>query len=189
MRRSGFSLLEMIIALSISLLAVIAMLDLTTMLLTAQISGQHGLGAQGDALLVLKSLQADIRPATHIESPSPLGIADSLSGCVNDDPQKGAGAAGILVAGQTNWSFYYCVSGGTMYRYVSSGPSALCPMAPPACGTSGALTLSAQIAHSAGHGAFFSRQGGGNTIGIDYQTGSSSPQSVDTSIAFLESSP
>ncbi len=188
MRSNGFTLAELIVAFGLFSLVLLGMMHLITMLLTAQINRSHGLGAQGDASLVLKSLQIDLRQATQVSTPPASQAMDTLSGCVNYDPAKGAGAAGVLSPGQPNWSFYYCVdSSSALYRYSAAGPLAPCPlMAPPVCGVGGPMILVKNFAHSPGQAAYFIRSATGNDVAIHYQTGAPVKQIIDTAITVLE---
>ena len=79
-RSRGFSLIELIVALSLASLVFVAITSLFTPMIRTQVQASNGLRSQGEALLSLKSLNRDIARASEIYLPAASWAGDTLSG-------------------------------------------------------------------------------------------------------------
>lgn len=181
----GFTIIEMVIALSLGTMVLVAVNSLYMPLMRTQFDAYRRGGAQAEALIAHKSLRLSISQATEIYLPAPSAGGDLLSGCSNFDSAKGAGVQGLLDPDGPSRSFYFCVEGGILYEYWAE---ASCPMFYPPCGgaTAGYRALARRISHAPGFPAYFVRPAAApNVVELHYQAeGRGVSQIVATAVAY-----
>lgn len=179
--RAGFTLIEMVMALSLSAVALVGVMTLFLPIVSSQAEGYRRVATQSDAFLAHKSLNQSISQASEVYSPAPGSEGDVLSGCSNFDSAKG----GPIDAASLNASFYYCVAGGVFYSYAAA-PGACPPPEPRRCGEGSPTVLANGVSHAAGHGAYFVRPAGNlDLIEVHFQTSSKGvTQPVNTAMAY-----
>jgi prepilin-type N-terminal cleavage/methylation domain-containing protein len=134
----GFSLIELLIALSISLFVLVGIVSLNTSMVRFHFEGIRRGEVTGMTLYGLSQLHRKLENASHLQFPnstSPSG--NILSGCVNwSAALSRITGTGKIDAGASVESFYYCVdSANSLMLYRSS----VCPPVPPAsCGSASA---------------------------------------------------
>jgi len=151
-KEDGFSMLELIISLSLSTIVLIGVISMATQV----VRNEYGAIKSGEvSALTLNGLDAmnrELEKATYIEPASPSAGGGSLiSGCLNYSSVLNgmagldSGSGKIDASNPKKMGFIYCVrSSGTPGRFDSLirhpqvgtyDPS--CPMAHPACGAAG----------------------------------------------------
>lgn len=185
MKRGGFTLIELIVALSLSWLCVAALIALFMPMLQRQARAVRGLAAHGDAVMAYKGFLGQVAAASEVfEPPAPGAFAtssDVLSGCAN----YSSALPGRLDASAPASSFLACVEDGTLYLRTAAGGA--CPaVSPLPCAGAGTVPLARNIRHAPGFSSYFSRpRGTKNVVEVRYEVryGDQS-QIVEQTIAF-----
>jgi len=158
--RAGFTIMELIIALSVASLAVMASIAAMGPVIQTQVALYRNQRAQAEALVALKAVQAELLQSTELYAPAAGAAADSVSGCAN----YSAALGGPLDAAKPVRAYQICLSGSTLYRYAS----AACPMAAAACGTGKPEFLATNIFHQTGQPFVFTRSVQKNLVQARY---------------------
>lgn len=191
---AGFTLLELIVALSLSVFVLIGVISIATSMISYQLdAARHG-SAEGMALVAETSLARDIRDATYIAQPL-SGTGNTLAGCTNwsnviggadkrlNPGYSGSTANGDECTGGNNvMSFYYCASASNqLVRYVSCGTSCS-PPAPGSCGGgAGGANMTVIVPSYPGFyhmdtlNYFFERADDSDGVGLHYIVGVGTP--------------
>jgi len=136
--KGGFTLVELIIAMSLSLLVILALTKLTTMAVHNHTRGVRSAASQLEAALLFKAIEHDLASATHLVTPAEADTFGSrLEVCSN--AMRGATAADAPVpidAGKPVHFSAFCQSGNNLYYHALAG----CP-AVYSCGTNPTMTF------------------------------------------------
>ncbi len=136
----GFTLLELIIALSLSLFVLVAVIAVVTAVIRYQFEGLRKGQVTGLTLYSLARMHRELENATHLDLPSTASPAGSvLSGCSNWSANMNP-LPNQIDSSQPVEAFYYCVdSNNSLLRYSGTG---ICPYSPqPApCGSGSGFT-------------------------------------------------
>jgi len=136
--KAGFTLIELIIAMCLSLLVILALIKLTTMAVHNHTRGVKSAASQLDAILIFKTIEHDLAGATHLITPaetgSPGGRLETCSNAMRGATAVDAPAA--IDAGKPVRFSAFCQSGNNLYYHVLDG----CP-AVYACGTDPHMTF------------------------------------------------
>ncbi|MHB2025276.1 MAG: PilW family protein [Elusimicrobiota bacterium] len=146
MRKSGFSLIEMIIAVFLSLMVLLGIISVSTAIIREHFEGMQKGKLSGETILSLDQMDKEIENADSLGSVT----GTAVSGCANwSNIALGPASGGPLNSAQPVESFYYCAAAMpgtnpqsyTLWRYscVSAGPPYMppyhCPFpAPSPCG-------------------------------------------------------
>ena len=150
MSEKGFTMIELVIVTALASVIMAGTAMLLMPMMRAQIDGAAARAAQANALFALRGLRADLVQTTFLARPAAGSAGDILSGCTNFDA-----ARGVIDAASPAQSFYYCETGGRLFRY-SQPANWGCPMPPPrACGEGQPMTLTAGLSHL--NGSYFTR--------------------------------
>ncbi len=140
----GFTLVEMIIALALSMVVLIAIVTVSTNMIRMQFQDIRSGNVNNFTWIALDRMNRELENATHLESPGP-GVADTsnvMSGCVNWSNRANPNGGAIDTVSPSPYSdvtaFYYCVCTGSegngcsqdsLYRYalVTPAGSPTCP--------------------------------------------------------------
>lgn len=171
-RDAGFSLLELIISLSLSTIVLIGVIILATQLLRNEAQTLKSGQVSAQTMASLSQMNRELEQATYL-APGLPGTAGSniISGCINYSSTLGASSSccasqpcvattvgyGQIDCSRTVQSFYYCVAAGSgvqgnldsLLRYpafgnISAGVSDKCPYNG---GTAPACTLADATSH------------------------------------------
>ena len=136
--KAGFTLVELIIAMSLSMLVILALTKLTTMAVHNHTRGVRSAASQLEAALLFKTIEHDLAGATYLVTPAAADTSGSrLEVCSN--AMRGATAAEAPVpidAGKPVRFSAFCQSGNNLYYHTLAG----CP-AVYSCGTDPAMTF------------------------------------------------
>lgn len=172
--RGGFTLAELLIALTLGSLLIMAMSAMFLPVTGAQVDLFRSARVQGEALLAAKAIQLDLEQSSMVSVPAAGAPGDELAGCVNFDPAAG----GALDSTRPVAGFRYCLIDGALRR----GETGSCPPAAFVCG--GASPVVASNIGRDGPNPLFTRRLG-NVVGVRYAaTLSGQTQTVDTSVQF-----
>ena len=162
-KRPGFSLVELVVALTLSSFVLVGIVGVASQMVRFQIETSNTGTVTGWTLLTLNQMNRELQDASVLNSVS----ATSLSGCgdfskVNNQPLDGVNA--------NITAFYYCVAavGGftSLLRYGASGA---CPYAP-TCGSSG-YSLVAQNVSQIGATPYFQRDDTVGGVSLNFNVG------------------
>ncbi|MEK7859198.1 MAG: prepilin-type N-terminal cleavage/methylation domain-containing protein [Elusimicrobiota bacterium] len=144
--RAGFTIIELVISMSISSLVLIGVIGVASQMVRFQMEGSRKGGVTGWTLISLSKMNMELENATSLYCPGTGashtctgGLSTAyLSGCTNYSRDLGS----RIDAASNNTSFYYCVAAAgtpatmSLLRYELTGAGVACPMpAPAACGT------------------------------------------------------
>jgi type II secretory pathway pseudopilin PulG len=161
----GFTLLELIVALSLSVFVLVGIISIATTMISYQLDSVRKGNTEGSSITALTAIQRDIRAATYLQCPGgnagcvpASNTGDKLSGCTNwsaqisgadkrIDPNYANVASVDECTGANNvMSFLYCTPNSStdprLIRYVKCGTTCSIP-APASCGAAaGGATMS-----------------------------------------------
>lgn len=122
--RSGFSLVEVIIAGGLSTFLFIALLSLQKTVLLAQQKDRRIRKLSSDSLYAIELIKSTMRRASVLVEPCINGSSDRLFGYVNVNPLD---LSGRLVQVEPQEYFLYCFdqSSGAVYKYTGGYPPTL----------------------------------------------------------------
>jgi len=172
---AGFTLMELLIAMSLSTLVIAAVVAFATSMIRTQFQEIRRGEVSGATILSLDQLRTDLENATYLQFPSAAAVSNVLSGCANYS--MALNTPGPLLAGAPVTSFYYCVdaTSHTLWRYQASG---ICPYAPaPApcgAGSATAIVYGAFYPSLANPGFFFKRTADTSGVELFYSIGNPS---------------
>jgi type II secretory pathway pseudopilin PulG len=149
--RPGFTLLELIIALSVSVFVLVGIIAVTTSMVRYQFDASLRGSVTSGSLYSLQRMQKEIEETTYIAIPTANnGTSDTLAGCTNWSKAAAARvdanspvSAGCST-GNNVTSYFYCVSGGILYRHYNCGTTCspdYRTAAAPTCGVSGTFDV------------------------------------------------
>lgn len=127
----GFSLLELLIAVSLSVIVLMAVFGMMTSMFRFQVEGLKKSTVTGWSLASLMKMNKEIESASVMGSPSTNGAqANAMTGCTN--------WSRILTTGKMDGNqnvvvFYYCYDGapnGTIRRLAEESAATVCPASP-----------------------------------------------------------
>lgn len=146
MRRRGFSLIELLIGLSLASMVMVAVAGLAGMLMRGQVEGMRRGTIAGWSALSYASMTKEIEEANVLAYPiNDSDAADSILVCKNWSRSQGVSPGGKLESSLDATVIQYCVDSTDpanlrMRRYVNTGPAVTCPAppaAPVACNVAG----------------------------------------------------
>ena len=139
--RRGFTLIELIIALTLSVVVLVGIIAVATSVVSFHMDSAVKGNVTSGTLLALQRMQAELEQATYIAAPAWGGTGDALGGCTNWSQNMGA----RLDTSQSVLGFYYCVdSSNRLVRYENSG--VVCTV--PTAGVCGGGTPESIVVHS-----------------------------------------
>lgn len=121
-RRGGFTLTELIVAMSLAAIVIVGMNNLLLPLIRSQVAAARSATAQAGLTGALGAAEKALRRATLVTSPALAGLpADRLEGCVNALPQ-GAGLPPVpLDPGRPMTWFALCSWNGELFYHEGAG--------------------------------------------------------------------
>lgn len=144
----GFTLLELIVALSLSVFVLVGVITVATSMVRYQMDAIRKGSATGGTLMAITRMTKEIEDSTYLKCPGndpscPALTGDEVSGCTNwstqnqgadkrIDPTLDPDGAGPLSAATNVTSWRYCVSANSLLRYENQGTSCSVPIT--ACG-------------------------------------------------------
>lgn len=142
--RAGFTLIELIIAMSISSFVLIGIIGVASQMVRFQMEGVRKGSVTGWTLISLSKMNKELEDASSLYCPG-IGATHTCTGGLSTDYLSGCSnysrdLAGRIDVNSNNTSFYYCVAAvGTpltqsLLRYELTGAGVACPMPAPACG-------------------------------------------------------
>lgn len=124
--RRGVTLIELVIAVSLSSLALLALLSLTDTAARHHAHAMKKTSAQMNATLAFKAIEREMSEATYLLAPVATGTpSDTMTACANAQPAPGGGALVPIDAARLMRFFAFCRVGGTFYHHSLTG----CPAA------------------------------------------------------------
>ncbi|MBI3553303.1 MAG: prepilin-type N-terminal cleavage/methylation domain-containing protein [Elusimicrobia bacterium] len=150
--RRGFSLIELLIAVSLAVVVMLAIVSVSTNMVRQHLQASHKGEVNGQTLAALDRMNKDIEGASYLFIPTtatPTG--DTVGGCYNWEAKfQGSATGGPLTNGPITY-FLYCVDAtrfGNIYRW--TGTVASCSPAPTytactAAGTANGGTNAAEL--------------------------------------------
>jgi len=123
MRKSGFTLIELVIANALGFALVLVILSLQASVLNAQLRQMRVRKISGDAINLAKYMQKDFETANILIEPQAGEIKDRMLGYKNVSPLD----FGPIVPSEPQSYFLYCYNpeSETLYRYAGSYPMSL----------------------------------------------------------------
>lgn len=134
-KQSGFTLIELIVAASLSAIVLIGAFSLMSSMVQNEISGMRSGTVTAWTLASINVMNTDIAGSSYLAYPSPGSAQDSLVTCTNwsaianPGPSPGRVNSALPV---TAYEYCYSPASNAILRYVVSGVGA-CPAAPAAC--------------------------------------------------------
>ncbi|MFA6004616.1 MAG: prepilin-type N-terminal cleavage/methylation domain-containing protein [Elusimicrobiota bacterium] len=132
-KHRGVTLLELLIALALSSLILMAVMEVSTNMIRQHMEGSAKGSVTGENLYGLMLMNRQLQDASSLAVPA-AGTSDVLNGCENYSRQGGV----VIDPSRGVKAFHYCMAsiGGVPFllRYARNG---LCPMPAPACGSAG----------------------------------------------------
>ncbi|MBI4677940.1 MAG: prepilin-type N-terminal cleavage/methylation domain-containing protein [Elusimicrobia bacterium] len=135
--RHGFTLIEILIAMSLSSFVLIALVTVLASMLRYHVDTSLRGEVSGWTVVALDRLNSEVEETTHINSPALGTSGDNLDGCVNFSRQlydsNTSAAGGRLDGNKDVLAFRYCrnpdIGGGipALLRLTVSGPGLVCP--------------------------------------------------------------
>ncbi|MDD5656526.1 MAG: prepilin-type N-terminal cleavage/methylation domain-containing protein [Elusimicrobia bacterium] len=185
-RRRGFTILELVIALSLASVVFMAIVGIAAQVVRWEIESRGRGSNTGWTLLSLQRMNRELqlatvlycpyRDASHFGCPGPE--SDVLSGCGNYSFLNGS-FGGANDASQPITAFYYCVGplgsayAGSLLRYEARGIGASCPMAAPACGEGSPEVIARRVSRMDPTATYFKRRDDAGGVQVRYVVGSS----------------
>ena len=121
-KRSGFSLVELIIVSVMMCGVMLAIISLQTFVLNSQQKQWRMRKISGEAVYAIESIKSAMRPASVIVEPAATGIpSDRLLVYVNVNPVDMTGRVNQL-APQTYFLYCFQNDEGTLYKYIGDYP-------------------------------------------------------------------
>lgn len=139
----GFTLIELIIALAISVFVLIGIISVVTTMIRYQYDSTLKGSVAGGSLYSLQRMQKELEEASRLTLPANGAAGDVIAGVVNWSDVLGARIdvnrtpSMGCTAGNNVTGFYYCVNGNVLYRHYTCGttcPSGSC-VPSPTCGS------------------------------------------------------
>ncbi len=131
MTRSGFSLIELMIAATLAIAVMLAVVSLSTNVVRQHLQAVHKGEVSGASLTAMDRLNRDIQSATYLAIPKgTLPQGNTVGGCLDwSGSMNGVGTGGVYSTfgvGGTSAYFIYCVTGagarfGSLIRYPGAG--------------------------------------------------------------------
>lgn len=181
--RAGFTLLEMMVAVSLSSMVLIGVMSVSTTMIRKHMDGIRKGTVTGGALVSFANMSREVERANVLISPT-SGTPDSnlLGGCVNWSRLMAAAPGAKLDPSKALEVFYYCYNpGARTIWYYSTSVAAVCPAAPPAvaCDGSAAYPTRMQVAQDvellAPNARVFTRDDSIGGVRIHYVVGQQVP--------------
>lgn len=181
-RRSaqGFTLVELIIALSLSSFILAGIVGVASQMVRFQMEGKKKGDVTGWTIVSLIKMNKELENASVLDCPSSYAgcsglTSDYISGCSNYTRMTSpAGPIDTSPGNNTITAFYYCVptSGANANQLLRYGATGTCPMAAPTCGSTAGFEVYAQDFYKvAGLTYFFRRANEVNGIELNYIVG------------------
>jgi len=186
-RPKGFTLLELVIALTLSTFVLVGIVTVSASVIRQQYDAIRGGEVTVATLASLDFMMRELESASHIEPgfPSAAGT-DVLKGCVNWSRYMNANAGGALSAADPTSYFVYCVrSDGadpkdgialfSLIRYTGNGCANPLPTPETSCGTAGSFDTIVyhNFSHADGLAYTFIRDATDSRVRVQYIVGKS----------------
>lgn len=185
----GFSLLELLIAVSLSVIVLMAIFGMMTSMFRFQVEGLKKSTVTGWSLASLMKMNKEIESASVMAYPTDATPRDWIVGCTNWSRIL---STGKMDTNQNVVVFYYCYDGtanGTIRRLAEESAATACPTSPvalPACSDvwGGANRTNDVIAvgvnrHSTGSPGVFTRDDGVGGVRVRFTVGEKTFVHVD----------
>ncbi len=140
--RRGFTLLELIVAMTLSSFVLVGIVTVAAQMMRSQIESSDKGEVTGWTLIGLNRMNKELQDANYLAAPNAGGGA-VISGCINYSMLMNNGAGGPINAALPTTAFYYCVNPAVncgqpgvscnLLRYYNDGVGIACPIAP-TCG-------------------------------------------------------
>jgi prepilin-type N-terminal cleavage/methylation domain-containing protein len=171
-RQAGFSLLELIIALSISSIVLIGVFSMTTSMIQYEVEGIRKGSVNGWSLASLMSMNREIENSSVLVYPI-SGAQDFLVVCDNWSRLMNGGAAALTASQPTNiYQFCYDSSSNVLRRETHTGNCPGAGYAPPACSAGSYNLLATGVYRDTANDAIFTVDGENlGTIRLRYIVG------------------
>ncbi len=170
--KKGFTLIELVIAVALSVMVMIAAVNVSTIMVRQQLQGVHRGEVNGMTLAALDSMSRDIEGASYLKVTT-LGsppVGNVVAGCTNwssvGSIVAGAVTPATLDSTQNVNYFIYCIDAarfGTLWKwsgtFTAPVAASTCNPVPSACGVGGTYNAA---------GPTILVQGNGTTYGISY---------------------
>jgi len=135
--RRGVSLIELIIALGLSSMALFSLASLAGMAASQQVHAFKSSSVQMRTFTAFKVVEREMAEASYVLSPEQGGAAlPLLEACANAQPAPGGWPPEAIDGTKPMRFFAFCLSGGTLYHHTLAG----CPAAY-TCGTNPAFAV------------------------------------------------
>jgi prepilin-type N-terminal cleavage/methylation domain-containing protein len=200
--RSGFTLIELVVALAMSCFVVVGLVGVTSQMARYQMETTRKSNNTSGETASVEQVVQDLQQASAVYCPSvctgagaPLAsctqstgcgttTSNYLSGCTNYSFQPGIPASMNPSPGFTVKAFYYCVWSPAanqywLLRYAANGS---CPFNPtPTCGATAGYTVVAQNVYPIGsNNYYFQRANDVNGVQLLFQVGSTTGTAGNT---------
>ena len=132
--REGFSLIELLIAISLSSMVLLGILGVATSMIRAHMEGIRKGTVTGGSVLSFVMMSREIESANVLVYPDAANVNTDLLVLCNNWSRIMPGAGGARMNAAANVDvFSYCFNQGakTIWRYSVSGPAVQCPASPP----------------------------------------------------------
>jgi prepilin-type N-terminal cleavage/methylation domain-containing protein len=117
--RGGFTLLELIFAMGLACVIMVAMADLSVPLARAQARSARGQANQLELAAGLAAVHRELAEATYVSSPSMP--SDVLTGCANAAVPPGGGVPAPVDPSRPERWFAFCARDGSLYYHRGDG--------------------------------------------------------------------
>jgi hypothetical protein len=195
-RSLGFSLLELMVSLTLSTVVLIGVISIATQVVRNQFQTIRSGEISGQTLAALHAMNRELEQATYIDPTAPTTSGDDIvSGCLNYSPQMVTlNGDGRIDSTKPIQSFYYCVLvHGTpgrfdsLLRYPPFGQyGATCPITTPTCGAGSYDAVVGYNFSKIGSSSYFTRDDTTGGISMNYIVGNATPTAqVKIPVAYI----
>lgn len=128
-RERGFTLIELIMAIGLSSLVLVALFSLSVPMARTEISSIQSQTAQLNVAGAMSVFEREVRQATYLKTPAAGASGGVVEGCSNAAVLPGAASPTPLDASQPMHWFAFCADASLVYYHAGSGacpPSYLC---------------------------------------------------------------
>lgn len=191
--RAGFTLLEMMVAVGLSSMVLVAVVSVSTSLIRTHMEGIRKGTVTGWSSVSFVHMSQEIERANVLVSPT-SGTPNSnlLMGCTNWSRQMGPSPGAKMDPNQNLELFAYCYNpGAKSLWYYSNSNAAVCPTAPPviACDGTAPFPLFMQTAWNvemlAPNATMFTRDDSIGGVRIHYVVGEQAPTATRPNPVFI----